>query len=79
MSKKSSTSNPLNASSKMNGKKRLSKSAIDKRATGASFSEQDPKRRLGNFSGAGEHPRVGSRTAGIVGQTKRQNHTDKAS
>jgi hypothetical protein len=23
----------------------------------ASFQEQDPKRRLGNFSGAGEHPR----------------------
>jgi len=23
---------------------------------GASFQEQDPKRRLGNFSGAGEHP-----------------------
>lgn len=24
--------------------------------TGASFQEQDPKRRLGGFSGAGEHP-----------------------
>ena len=25
--------------------------------TGASFQDQDPKRRLGDFSGAGEHPR----------------------
>ena len=25
--------------------------------TGASFQEQDVQRRLGNFSGAGEHPR----------------------
>ena len=24
--------------------------------TGAPFQEQDPKRRLGNFGGAGEHP-----------------------
>jgi integrase len=28
--------------------------------------EQDAKRRLGNFSGAGEHPRKGGRTSGIV-------------
>jgi hypothetical protein len=38
--------------------------------------EQDAKRRLGNFGGAGEHARVGSRTAGIVGQTKRAFRTD---
>lgn len=38
--------------------------------------EQDVKRRLGNFVGAGEHARVGSRTAGIVGQTKRAFKTD---
>lgn len=25
-------------------------------AEGAPFQEQDPKRRLGNYSGAGEHP-----------------------
>lgn len=25
--------------------------------TGGSFQEQDPKRRLGDFGGAGEHPR----------------------
>jgi hypothetical protein len=45
---------------------------------GASFYEQDPKRRLGNFGGAGEHPRQGGRTAGIVGQTKQRNKTDKS-
>lgn len=38
--------------------------------------EQDAKRRLGGFTGAGEHARVGSRTAGIVGQTKRAFGTD---
>jgi hypothetical protein len=38
--------------------------------------EQDPKRRLGTFTTAGEHARVGSRTAGIVGQTKRAFQTD---
>jgi len=79
MAKKSKTSKPLAAGSKTNGKKRSPKSPIDKPPTGAPFSEQDPKRRLGNFSGTGEHPRQGSRTAGIVGQTKQQNHTDKAS
>jgi hypothetical protein len=44
---------------------------------GAPFSEQDPKRRLGNFAGAGEHARQGGRTRGIVGQTKQRNRTDK--
>jgi len=38
--------------------------------------EQDAKRRMGNFTTAGEHARVGSRTAGIVGQTKRAFGTD---
>jgi hypothetical protein len=44
---------------------------------GPGVNEQDVKRRLGNFSGAGEHARQGGRTTGIVGQTKRQNKTDK--
>jgi hypothetical protein len=39
--------------------------------------EQDAKRRLGDFTGTGEHARVGSRTAGIIGQTKRAFGTDK--
>ena len=38
--------------------------------------EQDAKRRLGNFQTAGEHARVGGRTSGIVGQTKRAFRTD---
>lgn len=42
-------------------------------------SEQDPSRRLGNFSSAGEHPRVGGRTSGIVGQTTKKSRTDKRS
>jgi hypothetical protein len=46
-------------------------------SSGAPMNEQDPKRRLGNYGGAGEHPRQGGRTSGIVGQTKQQNKTDK--
>jgi hypothetical protein len=44
---------------------------------GAPFSDQDPERRLGDFTTAGEHARQGSRTSGIVGQTKSRNKTDK--
>jgi hypothetical protein len=64
-----------NAGPKPTVKKRVTKSAAGR---GASFNEQDPKRRLGNFAGAGEHPRQGGRTSGIVGQTKKRNHTDRA-
>jgi hypothetical protein len=59
-------------------KKRAPKKLV-KKVKGAPFSEQDPKRRLGDFSGAGEHPRQGGRTSGIVGQTTKRNHTDKHS
>jgi hypothetical protein len=45
--------------------------------SGANPNEQDPKRRLGNFAAADEHPRQGGRTAGIVGQTKQRSRTDK--
>jgi hypothetical protein len=51
-------------------------SSLSKKPTGAPFSEQDPKRRLGSFTGAGEHARQGSRSAGMAGQTKRRNRTD---
>lgn len=44
---------------------------------GAPASEQDPKRRLGSFTGAGEHSRLGGRTSGIVGQTTKRGRTDK--
>ena len=60
------------------GKARVAKkSATVNQTTGAPFNEQDPKRRLGNHAGAGEHPRQGGRTTGIVGQTKQRNKTDK--
>ncbi|MGE0755566.1 MAG: hypothetical protein AB7F89_19125 [Pirellulaceae bacterium] len=44
---------------------------------GAPTQEQDVKRRLGNFTGAGEHARVGGRTSGIVGQRKDAFKTNK--
>lgn len=72
---------------KSKGKKSPVKPTVKKRtvnATGAAgpqggapFNNQDPQRRLGNFEGAGEHPRVGGRTSGIVGQTTKKNHTDR--
>jgi hypothetical protein len=46
---------------------------------GVPGSQQDAKRRLGTFQGAGEHARQGGRTTGIVGQTKQKNSTDKKS
>ena len=48
-----------------------------KKKDDAPLNEQDAKRRLGNFSGAGEHPRQGGRTSGVVGQSKQKNKTDK--
>lgn len=50
-----------------------------KKAIGAPYNDQNVKHRLGNFSGAGVHPRQGGRTTGIVGQSKQRNHTDKKS
>lgn len=44
---------------------------------GAPPNQQDSKRRLGNFTTAGEHARQGGRSTGIVGQTKQKNKTDK--
>lgn len=48
----------------------------EKPGSGLPGQEQDPKRRLGNFSGRGEHARVGSRTSGIGGQTSKTFRTD---
>ena len=61
---------------KSKGTKPAKAPRVDEQA-GAPFNDQDPKRRLGNFGGAGEHPRQGGRTSGIVGQTKQKNRTDK--
>ena len=73
MAKKSKTK------SKASGKTKSRQSSLAKKLVGAPLSEQDSKRRLGNFSGTGEHPRKGGRTSGIVGQTTKRNHTDKNS
>jgi hypothetical protein len=72
MAKKAKTKSQASAKSSR-------QSSLSKKPVGAPFNEQDPKRRLGNFTGAGEHARQGSRTAGIVGQTKKRNHTDRKS
>ena len=58
-------------------KSRSLNAAPAKREKGAPASEQDPKRRLGNFTTAGKHARQGGRTTGIVGQQKSKNKTDK--
>jgi hypothetical protein len=62
------------AKTKVKDKKPLAPAPV---GSGAAVNEQDPKRRLGNFGGAGEHPRQGGRTSGIVGQTKQRSRTDK--
>jgi hypothetical protein len=48
-------------------------------SSGEPATNQDVKRRLGNFTTAGEHARQGGRTSGIVGQTKKKNRTDNRS
>ena len=45
---------------------------------GVPGSEQDSRRRTGNFETAGEHARIGGRTSGIVGQRTKRFKTDKA-
>ncbi len=75
MAKKSKSAPKQSAAKKAAAKPRKKAS---KKPKGAPFSEQDPKRRLGNYGGAGEHPRQGGRTSGIVGQTKKRNKTDGA-
>jgi hypothetical protein len=64
----------------MNAKKKKNKNPVAGKplASGAPAKEQDIKRRLGNFTGAGEHARQGGRH-GIVGQTTKKTHTDKKS
>ncbi|MEN6498745.1 MAG: hypothetical protein ABFD16_30940 [Thermoguttaceae bacterium] len=47
-----------------------------RKTRGAPQTDLDPKRRLGNFEGAGEHPRKGGRTSGIVGQTTKTFRTN---
>lgn len=55
--------------------KTISRSQLPTKA--APGGEQDVRRRLGNFTTAGEHARVGGRTSGIVGQTTKRGRTDQ--
>src|SRR5688500_18258384 len=66
---------PLKSSVK---RRTLNQTAGSQQATkkGTPGQEQDPQRRLGNFSGKGEHARIGGRTSGIVGQTTKDFGTD---
>lgn len=57
-------------------KRRMLNQTAASTRTGMPGQEQDPKRRLGNFSGRGEHARIGGRTSGIVGQTTKDFGTD---
>jgi hypothetical protein len=76
MAKKTAKKTAKKRAAKPNAKKKkpIAETAA---GSGAPFNEQDPKRRLGNFTGAGEHARQGGRTSGIVGQTKQKSRTDK--
>ena len=66
------------SSAKATVKKRtLNPPAGGRPPTGPGFQEQDVKRRLGNFETAGEHARIGGRTTGIVGQTKKKFTTNR--
>jgi hypothetical protein len=66
-------------STKSSVKRRTVNLATSAPPEGSPFNDQDEKRRLGTFTGAGEAPRKGSRSAGIVGQTKRTFRTDNKS
>ena len=69
-----------NSSQKSSVKRRtVNTTAQPKKVVGAPPNEQDIKRRLGNFTGAGEHARVGGRTSGIVGQKTKAFRTDNKS
>jgi hypothetical protein len=77
MAQKSIAKKSVSAPKSTVKKRSLNPSGKGRMVRGAPMTEQDAKRRLGNFEGAGEHARVGGRTTGIVGQTKQKNKTDK--
>lgn len=53
-----------NGEAKKSVQRRTVNKASAKPGGGAPFNEQDVKRRLGQFTGAGEHARQGTRTKG---------------
>jgi hypothetical protein len=74
---KASTSKALTSPSKNSPSKKPGK-AVKEPPRGAPTTDQDPKRRLGNFTGAGEAPRKGYRTSGINGPQKRREAAKRA-
>jgi hypothetical protein len=66
----------LAATSKSSVRSRRPKSTKSPGSPAAPFQEQDAERRFGTFTGKGEPPRKGSRSAGIVGQNKRKFKND---
>lgn len=78
MAKKTSKTSKKSATTKSSVKRRTRSVKRGQVHTNAvPGGEQDIKRRLGNFTGAGEHARLGGRTSGIVGQTTKRVRTDK--
>ena len=75
MALKKQKRSPLKSSVKRRTLNQTAGGAV-KPGKGSPGQEQDPKRRLGNFSGKGEHARIGGRTSGIVGQTTKDFGTD---
>jgi hypothetical protein len=54
------------------------RTTVGKPPRGAPSTDQDPQRRLGNFTGTGEAPRKGYRTSGINGPQKRREASKRA-
>lgn len=76
MAKKSAAKSSAGKSSSQRAKKPSKVAKNPPR--GAPTTDQDPKRRLGNFTGAGEAPRKGYRTSGINGPQKRRESAKRA-
>jgi len=73
MSKQDKKPDPMKPAS-VKGKKQRSINAQPERpmSQGLPGHEQDPQRRLGNFTGTGEHARQGGRQNGGAGQSKKR-------
>ena len=63
-------------STKSSVKRRTLNVGASKKGGGEPFTNQDIKRRTGNFESAGEHAHLGGRTSGIVGQTTKRFRTE---
>jgi hypothetical protein len=77
MAKKPTKRKPQN-SKLMPGRSATARKPVRKPPRGAPTTDQDPQRRLGNFTGTGEAPRKGHRTTGINGPQKRREAAKRA-